>query len=119
MFLINQTTGMTEIMKIHIFRKNLRPYLASEIRYKKPATLTDACNLAIEYEDSFGRSKRKTDYSEVNNTFHKSNKFCSYCHKKGHLIDVCFKLHPENKSKRQNMYNHRNNDKYKSTFNFI
>jgi hypothetical protein len=48
----------------------LKPTLAAELRYKKPSTLTQASNMAMEFEASFTRLQPKTPgfYNEINNT---------------------------------------------------
>ena len=123
MYLINQAREVSEIMKIHLFRKNLKPTLSAEIRYKRPTTLNEACNMAIEYEDSFcKRNPYKSDYGEVLNTGFKnetSSKYCSFCHRRGHIKQECYKMkgsqinNNNNKQNKEDNFNYRNNNSNK------
>lgn len=100
MFLANQLVDTSETVKIHMFRKNLTDKIKAEIRYKKPTTLVEATNIAIEYEDSF-QPKEKYDYSEVNSN-DKKTKICNHCNKRGHTRSDCYRL--KNQTQNNNSY---------------
>ena len=70
MYLINQTENVSEASKIHMFRKGLPTATSAEIRYKKPATLQNACNMAMEFEESYLKKSDKASgfFSEINST---------------------------------------------------
>lgn len=95
MYLINQTENLTEPTKIHMFRKTLSPPLSAELRYRKPATLTDACNMAVEFEDSYLKANVvKVDHSsEINLTNYRTRrqsfKRCNICNRFGHWSAEC------------------------------
>ena len=112
MYLINQTSDVSELIKVHLFRKNLKPSISSEIRYQKPKTLNEACNIATEYEASYSRrSSQRADFNEVYNTSTKGqdNKYCTFCKKKGHIYKECYKLKNRNKNN-GNKSNNQSND---------
>ena len=71
MYLINQTQHITEQTKIHMFRKGLSSPISAELRYKKPSSLRDATNMAMEFEESYIKQNvYKTGYyNEINNTY--------------------------------------------------
>ena len=71
MFLINQTQHIKEQTKIHMFRKGLSSPISAELCYKKPSSLRDATNMAMEFEETYIKQNvYKTGYyNEINNTY--------------------------------------------------
>ena len=53
MYLIIKTQHITEQTKKHMIRKGLSSPISAELRYKKPSSLRDATNMAMEFEESY------------------------------------------------------------------
>lgn len=88
-YLANQVYGESERVKIMQFVNNLDIYLGKEIKYKKPKTLHEAMQIAIDYEMS-GKGTPINSITDINRIERVENRICYYCNKRGHLKSNCF-----------------------------
>ena len=109
--LVNMIPILSEEIKIHLYRRNLTPVLSAEIRYRKPATLQEACHIAYERNNSCHMNTVQIKDLSLNTS--SNTNFCTNCKKAGHSIQNCFKIN--NKKPNQSFVSHdRDNNSYKN-----
>lgn len=104
MAIMNQISEMSEMDKIHSFKRGLAPRTKAEVGYMAPKTLHEAIEKAQGYDTNYfteiGKSSWKSiapseqmdvSYSKTFNPKPKYDKICQFCKKKGHEAKDCFK----------------------------
>ena len=110
-YMVNQTEDISEGQKVFMFSSNVRDDIDQYLLLMDPKTLKEAQVIALQFEAS--RSLKDNPialtYVERNNY-----KLCSFCQKKGHTRDECFKIRDNNESRNANRSNsnrYQRNDK--------
>ena len=114
MNIMNQIMEMSEVDKIHAFKRGLAAKTRAEIGYVAPKSLQEAIEKAQGYDSNyFAEHAWKNSYHQMDVSFSKSTeekrlKHCKFCKRRGHEISECFKK----KAKANHSHSNKNNDEF-------
>ena len=110
MNVMNQITEMSELDKVHAFKRGLAYKTKAEVGYLAPKTLKSAIEMAQGFDSNFfgnmgwtkNHARNESHFPmDINSSQtrsvsripkdRKEGKHCTYCHRRGHVQEECFK----------------------------